>query len=245
MILGQRTVIRAGRVGRVGRVAPVAMRRRRPSKADADASASVRAGAGPRRQSSKGRVDRVGRVGRCASSAAVNCDLDRGGLRVQARIALSLRGPFCNTRPTRTLATRRVVCRANRIDRFRVPFTEPARSGSAGDRLSPRLNRTCGSGLQRFQGFRPALGAEQGAQAGTDFVFHTRFEPIETYTINARHPWSPKHSDTHEALKSRRSETAAIAIPTASESAIPCTLQIGGLNLPNRHSRCIGPRTVG
>ena len=173
---------------------------------------------------------------RSASSAAVECDLDRGESGVQARIDLSLRGAFSGIRRTRTLATRGVVCRANRVGRFRVLFAEPARSGGAGDRLPPRLDRPWRSDLQRFQGFqgfqgfRPALRAEQGAQAGTDFVFQTRFEPIETYTVNARLPRPPKHSDTHEALKSRPSDVRAIAIPTASESAIPCTQQIGGLD---------------
>jgi hypothetical protein len=93
------------------------------------------------------------------------------------------------------------VCRGYRFGRFRVASTEPARSCGIGNRLDGSwlrgLDRNLGSGLQRLQGFRPAFCAEQGAQAGTDFVFQTGFEPIEAYTINALLAGSAKHSYTH------------------------------------------------
>jgi hypothetical protein len=147
-----------------------------------------------------------------------------------------LRPALCRSRRACTVAANRVGCHANRLDRFRVPSTNrlgrPVRSG---DRLVPVgtdwLLGTHESKLRRFQGFGPSLGAEQGGQAGTDFVFHANLEPIQTYTINARLAGPPKHSDTHEALKSRRSVKSSNC--NTNHGRKWDRLHIGGLDFSN------------
>jgi hypothetical protein len=49
----------------------------------------------------------------------------------------------------------------------------------------------------RFQGLGPALRAQKGGQAASDFVLESGLEPIETYAVNAGFTWPPEHSNTH------------------------------------------------